>query len=331
MPRFHRLCILILALLISACAIVPARPTTTPTPITIRIAYGSDIDLGDIPSLITQERLIQQNFRIETTFFATADLAAEALAKGDMDLAYGAPQTFWTAASKGGAFKLIAEQVTNTFVIVARSDLAACADLDGKALGLHSENAMGSALVYEYIKLNCPSAQPQYLVMPGSDNRAAALLQGELDASLLEFSDFDNMETQAPGKFRVISNIARDIPDLIMVGLFANDSFAGQHPDVVENYLKTSLEVSRDIASDHTLLIGTAVEKLGTSPDLLQRGVENYFNIRAWDLNGGLTTEKLAFTLDFMTQLGTLDSSITAERAADLTYLDAALETIGRK
>ncbi len=329
------LAIVLVGLCLAACsgpATQTAAPATaTSAPITIRVAYSSDKGLSDIPSVMAQERLSQQGYIFQPTFYASTELAAAALAQGQADLSYGSPLTYWQLVSKGQAVTLVGEKVASTFLVAGVNQIKDCAGLAGQRLGINSTSALNTVLIKKYIADQCPGTEPQMVIVSGSDTRAASLLAGQLDAALLEASDWAQLDLKAPGQFHIIFNFAHDLPNIIAVGLFASQSFATQHPEALKAYLKANIEVNRDGAQDHSLVVNEAAHQLDTDAATLKPAVDQYFAIKAWDVNGGLTAEKVKGTFDYLSTLDGFDKSLTLDKLADLSYLNAVLDEVGRK
>jgi NitT/TauT family transport system substrate-binding protein len=203
--------------------------------------------------------------------------------------------------------------------------------LGGERLGIHSLGSPNTALINSYISQKCHGTQPQIIVVSGSDNRATALLAGQLDAGLLEIADWVQLDAKAPGKFHIIFNFAQDLPDIVITGMYVSDDFAAKHPVAVKDYLRANLQVNRDIAQDHSILLNEAASQLDIGAAQLKPVVEEYMQLKAWDVNGGLTVEKVKANVDFVKTLEGTDPNITPENAADLSYLNAVLDEIGRK
>ena len=50
-----------------------------------------------------------------------------------------------------------------------------------------------------------------------------------------------------------------------------------------------------------------------------------------WDLNGGLTAGNIQDTIDFLVAIEKLPEGLGVEDVADLSYLEAVLEEMGRQ
>lgn len=324
---------------LAACTAGPTAPPVevtrivevTAPPRTLRIAFASEPDFGDLPSLMALSLLAEQGYAVLPTNFAAASIAVEALARGDDDVGLGGMRNYWAAVNQGAGLITVAEQVANIWLVYASPDVAECADLDGKRLAISGENSLSAAMTRVYIQEKCPGAEPQIVLIQGSSNRAAALLSGEVDATPVELADAIALEQEAPGQFHVLTNFGHDLPDLKVTGIQFNREFAAQHPEAVEDYLAAVLTVHRQIQQDHDLLAAEASKRLALDPDIVPDIAEAYFAINAWDANGGLTEADVQYTLKFFTESGDLEPGLTVSDVADLSYLDSALAKIGRQ
>jgi ABC-type nitrate/sulfonate/bicarbonate transport system substrate-binding protein len=147
----------------------------------------------------------------------------------------------------------------------------------------------------------------------------------------VELADAIQIELAAPGQYHLLTNFAKDVPKLKTTAVYVNGDFAAQHPEVVKDYIKAILTVHRQIKENPDLLIEEASKWLAIDPAVLPMIVEAYFAVNAWDVNGGLDEEAVQYSLDFFTGAGTLEPGLTVEKVADLSFLNAVLDEIGRK
>lgn len=318
------------ALLLAACGL-GSQPAVSTQPLKIRVAYTSNADMEDIPSLIAHDRLREQGYEVEEIFYAQPELAVAALADGKGDFAAGSARTFWAGVSQGAEIVTIMEHASNSWTLVAVPEIQTCADLAGQTLAIHSDGSIGKALVDAYIYENCPGVEPEFVIIAGSENRAAALLAGEITVTPLELADVVQLDLKAPGKFHTIVNFAQSLPNLVATPVYVSQNFATEHANVVKDYIRARLEVYRTIAADHKLVDVRAAKVLEIDKDLLPKVVAAEFEAGGWDVNGGLTVEAVQYSLDFFIQSGGLGAGLTAEKIADLSFLNSVLDDIGRQ
>lgn len=277
------------------------------------------------------ELLRTQGYDIETTHFASPDLSVAALANGQMDIGNGSTRTLWAAISKGAPLRTVMEQTGTLWSLVTSSELAGCDDLGGKRLAVNSAGSISKALLDAYLQKNCPDIKPEIMFIPGSDNRVVALQTGEIGGALLELADALELERQAPGRFRSLVNYAQAFPRLKTTGVHVNRAFAEKYPDSVRDYVRAMLTVHRQIKENPQPLKDALVKYLGVDAGRANEMAGAYLKSNLWDVNGGLTREDVQYSVEFFTTAGSLSEGLNAERVADLSYLNAVLDEIGRK
>ncbi len=314
----------------------PAAPTTAPSPkpeakapATLRVAYPSQADFEDVPSLIAAERLSARGYKVETTFFAQPELAIEAITRGSADIGNGSARTYLKAIQKGAPIKVIAEQAGNSWSILAVRSIRACADLDGKRLAIHSEGAVSTAMLRAYLQKQCPQAKPNMVIIPGSENRAAALLAGQIDATPAELADVVQVLAKRPDDFHVMANFAKDVPELKATLLYASTRIIAEAPTAVQDYVETVVQVHRDINRNPKLLEEAAPKYLSIPKELLPDVVKAHMAANAFDPNGGLSSAAMEFSIKFFTETGDLDPGLTVSQATDLSFLEKSLAKLG--
>jgi NitT/TauT family transport system substrate-binding protein len=297
----------------------------------IRVAFSSTVDLGDLPSLMAHALLATQGYEIVPTFFAQAQLAVDALARGQADVGNGSTRTYWAAIAKGAGIATVMEQVGNVWSIVAASEIRSCAELHGRPLATSGEGSMSAALSSAYLTRHCPGVEPRVISIAGSEHRAAALLAGRIDATPLELTESIYLAARAPGRFRTLVNFADQQPPLVTTGVHVNREWAARHPMIARAYLKALLTIHRRIRLQHDALVAEARSRLRLEPALVAEVVEAHLRTNVWNPNGRLTPATVGDTLAFFVGASTLPAGLTPERVADLSHLEHVLGEIGRQ
>jgi NitT/TauT family transport system substrate-binding protein len=317
---------LLAAVLVAGCAAQNSPPDIK----TIRVGYPSVADFQDLASLMALDELARGGYTVVTTFYAQSDLAVEALASGQADVGFGNTRAHWAAIAQGAEIRTIMEQVANGWSLVSRTEIAECTDLEGRRLAVGSEGSVAKAMTEAWMLETCPEVLPEVLIIPGSENRAAALLSGEIDATTAEPADVVHLMAGASDRFHVLVDFAALLPDLVTTGVNVNTEFAQENPQAVRALVLALLDTHRRIAADPGLLTTAAVARLGLDEALLPAILEAHMRLRAWDPNGGLTRDAAEYSLEFFTSSGSLDPGPSVDQIADLSFLDAALAEVGR-
>jgi ABC-type nitrate/sulfonate/bicarbonate transport system substrate-binding protein len=287
-------------------------------------------NVNDVPSLMALADLEQQGYQTEIVGFAKGSLILPALLKGDINLATASNSFVASALAEGADIRTIAGRSKTTFLLVAKADIRDCHDLDGRSAAFSSKKAVGYHMYERYVEQHCPGMAPEILLISGSDNRVVALQAGEVDAAYLGLEDWLHLQKAAPGEYRLLIDFPREFPEVQMFAFSVRREWAEENADMVEDFLRALLEVHRQIIEDSQLLADGIAEYVDVEADWAQTLADEYLAVQLWDPNGQFTTENLRATLDFFREREVMATDLTVAQFADLTYLDAVLEEIGR-
>lgn len=309
---------------------IPSTTTTTITQKgTLRLATGEAQNVDDIPRLLAVDSLRAQGYTVELITFADTQLTTSALIKGDVDIALGGNQPNWAAIAKGAPIRAFLGRTNNTQLLLTPVSIQDCADLQGKKLGLNSATTTTGFMVDQYIQAHCPGTQPEKIIVASSINRRAGLLAGTLDASPSQTDDWLDLERKAPGKFHILINLGEEFPDLQISSYHMRQEFGAQHADLVKAFARAIILANRSI-QDKNVLRAAIIKYLGFTPDVADQAAAAYLAVKQWDVNGGETEAKIKFTLDLLKKSG-LDDKLTPDDVADLSFVNAVLDEIGRQ
>ncbi len=293
----------------------------------IRVAYPSEQDFADVPSVMAQQILERHGYGVTRTFYASPELAAQALAGGDADIAYGATRTYWVLAAQGAKVVTILQDARDENLLVVRSGIETCRDLEGGRVGYTSEGAMSATLLRAYVVDECPGTTPHTLLVAGSSARAAGLLAGSLDAAVLKRADLVAVARKASAQVAVLEEFGRRWPDLVTTAVYVNTDFASAHPRIVDAYVRSSLVAYRQVAKDSSRLAAQARAQLGDDADW-EAIAEAYVRAGTWSMNGGLSREGVEQTLTMLADDSALGKRLRSAPVIDRRYLERALAAL---
>lgn len=297
----------------------------------VRFAYPSSADMGDIPSLLAWEQLKKQGIEVVPTFFPKTDLAVQAVIAGEADIGSAAGIAVVKAVESGLNARIIGEQVRNEWQLVTPVSFKDPKQLDGKRVGYHAPITVTEALVKwmaQHYKIN-----PNWMIIPGSDVRAEALMRGQLDATPAEIGDVLNILAQKPGQFHVLISYARTFPQLIGSMYFARADYVQKNSATVEAVLEAILRTHRTVEERPGLVKESTLRLLPeTKPELIDATAATYKELRIWDVNGGASKDRGDASIKFFEESGLLkQDAVKFNQAFDTGPLDRVLKKIGRK
>lgn len=347
MHRFYVLTLIALAALVFGCmpispAAAPA-PTTTTVPTTPTTAAGAartgtlrfydlaNIDVRDVPLLMAFDDLEAQGYKVEKTYVANSTLLAAALARGDADLSVFNTQTAWKAIGKDAPIKTIAQFTGGTTVLASKSEIRDCGELAGKRVGVAATSGTSPALLDLYLKDKCGGAVPEFIVITESVGRRAALLAGELDAAVMPVEELIKLRDEAPDKYHELIPLSKTFPNVQVDAIHIREGLAQENSEMVKDFLRAMLKANRAVVAEPSLLIDQAVKRLELDAATARKISEAHLANGIWDANGGLTEENVRGTIDLYREIGALEGEIKVEDVADLSFLNAVLDEMGRE
>ncbi len=297
-----------------------------------KMGYGSSAGFSHVALMTAVEALNQKGYKIENVFFAQGEIGLQAAQSGEVAFQNGTTSDVLNSVQKGANLKILSDRNANEWTIYSTSSIQKCDDLDGKKLAVHSTAAVSTAMTLDYLKTTCPNAKPNQLIIAGSDNRAAALTAGQIDATPLELADGISLEKNSPGKFRRLVDFAHGLPNVDTSALYVNGDFLAKNPQVVRDVVREQLNAHRRFASDPAYFKQQVIKFL---PDIdkanLDEIIKGYQEINGFDVNGGVTPAKIDYTIKFFTDAGTIKPGLKATDVADFGPLNDVLNELGKK
>ena len=297
----------------------------------VRFAYPSSADMGDIPSLLAWEQLKKQGIEVIPTFFPKTDLAVQAVVAGEADMGSAAGIAVVKAVESGMNVRIIGEQVRNEWQLVTPVAFKDPKQLDGKRVGYHAPITVTEALV-KWMAVHY-KISPTWMIIPGSDVRAEALMRGQLDATPAEIGDVLNILQAKPGEFHVLISYAKTFPQLIGSMYFARADYVQKNAATVESVLEAILNAHRSAEERPGVVKENALRLLPeTKPQLIEATAATYKELRIWDVNGGASKDRGEASIKFFEESGLLKKgAVSYQKAFDTGPLEKVLKKIGRK
>jgi len=334
-------CVLILVgVTMAACsaqAPTVASPAATPTTAaphrsgTLRFSVLDTADVKDVPLLMALDSLEEQGYTTEVVNFGKSSLIPPALILGDIDVGSVNTTLCWAAIAQGADIVTLVGRVKPTFLLITTTDVRTCSDLDGKVLTFPSRQSVGYVMFEEYLDQNCPGTSPEVLLISGSANRVAGLELAEVDGAYLELEHWLRLQEIAPGKFHILIDFGTEFPEVLIETYCVRREWAEENREQVEDFVRALLVAHRSVIADPQLLRDGVVKYLSFDATQAQALAEAYLLQEAWDPDGQLNSQNIQATLDFLSAADMLPANLTVEDVADLSYLNAVLDEIGRR
>jgi len=320
------------ATLVAASMCFAAMPAQAQDKGSMRVAFG-DVPGGEMVNfMIAVARAGERGVKVETSFLQSEELAAQAIVSGQADIGVGTPYALIQKVN--APIRMFYQLSMLRFNPVVNAEkYKTWKDLDGADIAVHGRGS-GTEAIMQLMAKEHGITYKSISYVPGSGVRAGALLQGRINASIVDYERRQLLNREAPGKF-----IFLPLPNIKATdeALYANKNWLESEKEavsiLVEELIKTWREINKDPAS-----IATLREKYKVLPDLegvevtelvpaFTQGVE----INLYPDNGG-SAEAVKEDFVFYTTSGSLEGDPAALKVEDYWYLapvEAAVKKLG--
>ncbi|MDZ5699969.1 ABC transporter substrate-binding protein [Chelativorans sp. M5D2P16] len=228
----------------------------------IHVAMGDVASVESLGLLIAMERTKERGVPMEITFFNSEDVATQAVVGGQADVGVGAPYAF--IQNSGAPIRMFYRMSTLLFFPVVNTEVySGWEDLDGQEVTVHSRGSGTEALMRLMEKVH-GIEYSNISYVPGSEVRAGAMLQGTVNASIVDAAAFRLLQDQGGGKFARLPLEGVNATD---EALYGNTTFLEERADDVTVFVEELLRTWQDINDDPTI-VAELREQYGLLPDL---------------------------------------------------------------
>jgi NitT/TauT family transport system substrate-binding protein len=316
------------ALLAATAAVTPAAAAGK-----IHIAFGDIATVETLNFLIAVERAKERGVDIEVTYFKSEDIAAQAVVGGQADIGVGAPYTVLQKVK--APIRIFYQMSTLRFYPVVNAELYQdWADLNGKEIAVHSRGS-GTEAIMQLMAKRKGIEYSNISYVPGSEVRATALIQGHINATIVDSTNWRIIQDKGGGKFKLLEIDNVDATD---EALYANTAFLEREQAAVDILVEELIRTWREINANPKVVTELRA-KYNLLPDMpadLVAEIDPYYEgsvaSGTFPANGG-GAEAARADFEFNALAGKLEGdpqTLVVEEFWELGPLDRALAKLGQ-
>lgn len=228
----------------------------------IRVAFGDIATVESLNLLIAMERTKEKGIPMQLTFFNEEDVATQAVLGGDADIGVGAPYAFIQNAK--APIRMFYRMSGLLFFPVVNSEVySGWEDLDGQEVAVQSRGS-GTEALMRLMEKQQGITFSNISYVPGSEVRAGAMLQGTINASIVDAPNFKRLQEEGGGKFLRLPIEGVNATD---EALYARADFLEERKDDVAVFVGELLRTWQDVA-ENPAIVGELREQYGLLADL---------------------------------------------------------------
>lgn len=233
-----RVLMVVLVLVVTAFSMIamtscaPKAPEVT----TIRVGYGSDVDPADVADQMGYD-LLPAQYKVEVSAFNEDNQVIAGILKGQLDIGnVGLPDTI-KAIQMGVPLKvLMFANMRMEYVQIGQPGITKVTDLKGKKVAFHAIGSGTEILPKELVKAAGMKLEDvEWITLPESPNRAAAMAAKRIDSTALEFADYLALIGQGTD-YPVIGSMGETMPQAIASCFIVTEEYATNNPDLLKAF-----------------------------------------------------------------------------------------------
>lgn len=152
-----------------------------------------------------------------------------------------------------------------------------------------------------------------------------------MDATPLELADVVALQASDAIEVNLLTSFGKALPGVRPAAIYGNTDFMKENPQAAIDLLAAVIEQNRKVNEDPDYLVEIATKYLPDyDPATIAAAAPLYVELGVFDNDGGLTEADLQATLEFFQATEPDLAALTADDIGDLTYIDKALERVGR-
>ncbi len=226
------------------------------------VAMGDIASIESLNLLIAMRRAEERGVPMEMTYFNSEDVAVQAVLSGEADIGVGAPYAF--IQNSDAPIRMFYRMSTLLFFPVVNSEVYSdWEDLDGEEVTVHSRGSGTEALMRLMEKIH-GIEYSDISYVPGSEVRAGAMLQGTVNATIVDGANFRMLQERAGDMFKRLPVEGVNATD---EALYANTQVLEERAEDIQVFVEELLRTWDDIA-ENPGIVAELREEYDLLPDL---------------------------------------------------------------
>lgn len=280
----------------------------------LRVAYASDLDPNDVAD----------QFGIQASEAEVVELTEDSaviagLIRGDVDVGNIGLTEAIKAAQTGVPIKIFyVSQQRFEFVMVSQKEIKTLDDLAGKKVAYHSPGSGTEILQRVLVRQHDKALEDKidWVVLPESPNRAAAMIAGEIDVTSLEFADV--LTLQEEGEFNILgywSDIEGPSANAISTVWVTSEEFYEGNQETLAEFAANLQEGYDTFYEDKEAWVQLASETVEVDENRLNQSYDFYLETEMYPKSGEppLTPDLWKELDEFFVQIGEYEDPASDE------------------
>lgn len=297
----------------------------------VRVALGDVLSVETLAVAIALERAKDRGVDYEMTAFAKEELAIQSIVNGQMDIGIGTP---YSVIQKSKVpLKIVFQMSRLVFFPVVSNKYPDWKSLNGQPFTFHARGT-GTEAIGNIIAKREGIQFGDRSYVPGSENRIIAMMNGQIDATIVDLANKNLLMSKASDRFHVLPGLDDPASDEL---IFASAGWLKDNQQAADIIVEELLRLWRDMKSNPAIVEEERAKRglLSDQPKEILAEVVPFYTEGAKEglfdpKGGGAKAAKADF--DFYTEAGQMQgpaSSLKVDDYWDLGPLERAAKKLG--
>jgi ABC-type nitrate/sulfonate/bicarbonate transport system substrate-binding protein len=244
-----------------------------------------------------------------------------ALESGDVPLSNAGGQETVNAEVNGSQVVMVAgfgHKPTNS--IICSPSITKPDDLKGKTIGVSGIGAVSHVAGQLAVQKLGLKDQVKFLATGGLPETLAAIKSGKVDCGML--SPPQTFQAEQQEGLREVVDVAKLDVSTQNAVVVTTRKYAGDHPDVVDKYLRAMLQATHRAYTDKAFTVQT-IQKYGqvTDPNLASKTYDYFHDGQIWDKDGALIPSAIQTNLDVSAETSPKAKNFKPDQLVDTSFI----------
>jgi ABC-type taurine transport system substrate-binding protein len=265
------LCVLMLLVILLSVGCGPKKDT-------INVGYGSNLDAADVADQFGIDELAKTN-DIKVVQLTEDSSVVAGLIKGEVQIgSIGCPDAIKAVQAGVPLRFLLPSQMVMEFVLIGQPGIKTVDDMKGKKVAYHAPGSGTEILPRMLVRQSSTitEADIEWVILPESPNRAAAMEGNRIDVTALEYADV--MTLKESGKpYEIIASFADVAPEAIQGCWVVTEDYAASHLEFLKEFSIAIAKGYELSATDKTAWMNEAKVKLTQAVESRLSGAYDFY------------------------------------------------------
>lgn len=292
------------------------------------VASSSQPGALGIPLFYAFDLLRQWGAEIEVVTLTNTPGIQALVAERTQLAPHGADELLLGKAQGANPVAIGASEAKQGYVLAATSDIEDVGQLQGKTIGMSGPagfDALLSRFALEDAGLD-PQGDVSFVQVGGSPDRAAALLNGNVDAATIFIDDWFELERQADD-VHIIVRMAEVVPDYPATVYFGLEPYISENPDLALAVACANLESNKWAQEDREGFIDFGLDLMeSATPEAIGNLYDFAMEVGMYptDPSDVLSTDGMDGLMEAMLETGDIANPVDVSTVVDTSYLEEA-------